>query len=287
MAEIEATGHGLAVLGGLLLTAGLTVGSFLNVVIHRLPIMLSRAWRLEASAELGAAAEPSPVPFNLAVPRSHCPACGARIKVAHNIPVLGWLRLRGRCAACAAPISPRYPIVELLGLLAALAAVLAFGLTWAAVAAALCLWTLIALSGLDLEAGLLPDRLTLPLLWCGLLANLSGAFAPLASAVGGAAAGYLLPWAAAWAFKLAAGREGMGRGDFKLCAAIGAWLGWQALPAVLALAAAAAVLCVLPPALTGRRDRNAPIRFGPFLAAAGGLALVIRPGLDGLAGGSP
>ena len=276
MALLDPTGLGFAALGGLALL-GLSVGSFLNVVIHRLPIMLRRAWQREAAAELGAAGDDRPEErYNLAVPRSHCPACGEPVKVADNIPIMSWIRLRGHCATCHAPISLRYPLVELLGALAALAAVLAFGLTWMALAAAVYLWALIALACIDHESGLLPDQLTLPLLWCGLLVNLPGAFAPLASAVVGAAAGYLLLWATYWVFKLVTGKEGMGYGDFKLYAAIGAWLGWQALPAVALLAAVAGILYALPPILLGRRDRNAPIRFGPFLAAAGSLPLIFR-----------
>ena len=274
--SLDPMDFGFAALGGLLFV-GLCVGSFLNVVIHRLPIMLTRAWRREAAAELGAAGDdPAAESFNLAVPRSHCPACGEPVKAVDNIPIISWIRLRGRCAGCAAPISLRYPLVELLGALAALAAALAFGLTWTALAAAVFLWALIALACIDFETGLLPDQLTLPLLWCGLLVNLPGAFAPLASAVVGAAAGYLFLWATYWGFKLITGKEGMGYGDFKLYAAIGAWLGWQALPAVALLAALAGILYALPPILLGRRDRNTPIRFGPFLAAAGGLALIFR-----------
>ena len=265
------------------LLVGLCVGSFLNVVIHRLPIMLTRSWRREAAAELGVDGdEPAEERFNLAVPRSRCPHCGAPIKASNNIPIFSWIRLRGRCPDCAAPISLRYPFVEALGALAALAAVLAFGLTWTALAAAACLWALIALACIDQETGLLPDQITLPLLWCGLLINLSGAFAPLASAVLGAAAGYLFLWATYWAFKLITGKEGMGYGDFKLYAAIGAWLGWQALPTVALLAALAAILYALPPILLGRRDRSAPIRFGPFLAAAGSLALIFPNETTGL-----
>ena len=276
MTPFDATGVGFAAWCGLLLV-GLCVGSFLNVVIHRLPIMLARAWRREAADELGVAGDDRPAEcFNLAVPRSRCPACGQPVKATDNIPILSWILLRGRCAGCAASISPRYPLVELLGALAALAAALAFGMTWLGLAAALYLWVLIALACVDLETGLLPDQLTLPLLWCGLLANLPGAFAPLTSAVVGAAAGYLVLWGTFWGFKLATGKEGMGYGDFKLFAAIGAWLGWQALPAVLLLSAVAGILYALPAILMRRRDRNEPIRFGPFLAAAGGLALIFR-----------
>ena len=276
LAPLDPTVLGFAAWGGLFIV-GLSVGSFLNVVIHRLPIMLTRTWRRDAAAELGAGDDDRPAErFNLAVPRSHCPACGEAVKAADNIPILSWIRLRGHCASCATPISLRYPLVELLGALAALAAVLAFGLTWIALAAAAYLWVLIALACIDLESGLLPDQLTLPLLWCGLLVNVPGAFTPLASAVVGAAAGYLLLWTTYWGFKLVTGKEGMGYGDFKLYAAIGAWLGWQVLPAVALLAAVAGILYALPPILLGRRDRNVPIRFGPFLAAAGSVALIFR-----------
>ena len=276
MALLDSMGFALVV--GLLFV-GLCVGSFLNVVIHRLPIMLTRTWRREAAAELGvpeAGDDLSGERFNLAVPRSHCPACGEPVKAFDNIPIVGWIRLRGRCPDCAAPISLRYPLVEALGALALVAAVLVFGMTWTAVAAAACLWVLIALAFIDLESGLLPDQLTLPLLWSGLLVNLPGAFTHLASAVVGAVVGYLFLWLTYWAFKLATGKEGMGYGDFKLFAALGAWLGWQALPAVALLSAVAGILYALPPILLGRRDRNAPIRFGPFLAGAGSLVLIFR-----------
>ena len=257
---------------------GLCVGSFLNVVIHRLPILLTRRWRQEAAAELGvshAGDDGADVRFNLAVPRSRCPACGEPVKALDNIPIISWICLRGRCPACAAPIGWRYPLVEALGALAAIAALWWFGLGWQALAAAVYLWALIALAFIDWETGLLPDQITLPLLWCGLLVNwVDGTM--LGSAVIGAAAGYLSLWAIYWAFKLVTGKEGMGYGDFKLYAAIGAWLGWQALPAVALLAAVAGILYALPPILLGHRDRSAPIRFGPFLATAGGLALFLN-----------
>ena len=256
------------------LLVGLCVGSFLNVVIHRLPIMLTRSWRREAAAELGVDGdEPAEERFNLAVPRSRCPHCGAPIKASNNIPIFSWIRLRGRCPDCAAPIGWRYPMVEALGGFVAIAAFWWFGLSWQAFAAAIYLWALIALAFIDWESGLLPDQVTLPLLWCGLLVNWLDDGIMLGSAVIGAAAGYLSLWAVYWAFKLGTGKEGMGYGDFKLYAAIGAWLGWQALPLVLLLSAVAGVLFALPPILLGRRDRSAPIPFGPFLAAAGGAAL--------------
>ena len=277
MTLIDLPPPAIEVLAGAVLV-GLCVGSFLNVVIHRLPIMLTRRWRREAAAELGVADagdDAAEARFNLAVPRSCCPACGQPVKAFDNIPIISWMRLRGRCAGCAAPIGLRYPVVEALGGLAAIAALWWFGLGWQAAAAAVYLWALIALAFIDWETGLLPDQVTLPLLWCGLLvAWVDGTM--LGSAVIGAAAGYLSLWVIYWAFKLVTGKEGMGYGDFKLYAAIGAWLGWQALPAVALLAAVAGILFALPPILLGRRDRNTPIRFGPFLAVAGVLALFFQ-----------
>ena len=280
-------------LGLWLLAVGLCVGSFLNVVIHRLPLMLHRQWRREAEAveqtttqsqsnSSASAPHPESAPsadagverFNLMWPRSHCPACRRPIKAVENIPILSWVWLRGKCAGCAASISFRYPLVEALAAAAALWAVAAFGFTWLALAAAVYAWALIALAFTDLETGLLPDQITLPLMWLGLLVNLGDGLTPLAWAVAGAAVGYLSLWLLYWAFKLATGKEGMGYGDFKLLAAIGAWLGWQALPAVALLAAAAGLLYALTAILLGRRSRRQPIPFGPFLAAAGCAALI-------------
>ena len=274
-----------AALGLWLLVVGLCVGSFLNVVIHRLPLMLHRQWRREAEDHLedGAAhsesarsADDQFERFNLMQPRSHCPACRRPIKAVENIPILSWVWLRGKCAGCAASISFRYPLVEALSAAAALWAVAAFGFTWLALAAAVYAWALIALAFTDLETGLLPDQITLPLMWLGLLVNLGDGLTPLAWAVAGAAVGYLSLWLLYWAFKLATGKEGMGYGDFKLLAAIGAWLGWQALPAVALLAAAAGLLYALTAILLGRHSRRQPIPFGPFLAAAGCAALIWR-----------
>ena len=272
-------------LGLWLVAVGLCLGSFLNVVIHRLPLMLHRQWRREAEAELedgpahpesAHAADDQFERFNLMRPRSHCPACRRPIKAAENIPVLSWLWLRGKCAGCAAPIGLRYPLVESLGAAAALWAVAAFGFTWLALAAAVYAWALIALAFTDLETGLLPDQITLPLLWLGLLVNLGDGLTPLPWAVVGAAVGYLSLWLLYWAFRLVTGKEGMGYGDFKLLAAIGAWLGWQALPAVALMAAAAGLLYALAAILLGRQTRRQPIPFGPFLAAAGWAALIWR-----------
>lgn len=279
------------VAGFWLLGLGLCVGSFLNVLVHRLPMMLERRWRQEAAvldgaplpaaaAQEGGAPRPEDAaPFNLLRPRSHCPSCARQIPWRENIPLLSWLLLRGRCAGCATRISLRYPAMEVLAGLAACIAAAMFGLSWLAAAVMAYLWALLALAGIDAEKGLLPDQLTLPLLWGGLLVNLAGGIAPLANAVAGAAAGYVCLWCLYWAFKLATGKEGMGYGDFKLLAAIGAWLGWQALPTVALLAAGGGLAFALCGILLQRQDRRQPMPFGPFLAAAGWLALLFRDAL--------
>jgi leader peptidase (prepilin peptidase)/N-methyltransferase len=273
---------------GSVLVIGLMVGSFLNVVIYRLPIMMEREWR-EQSAELNSAAAPTPTPtapFTLSTPRSACPACKTPIKPVHNIPVVSWLALRGRCAACRAPISVRYPAVELTtGLLSAWVA-WHFGFGATACCAVAVTWALIALTGIDIDHQLLPDSITLPLLWAGLLAAITigpapGVALPVSpkDAIIGAAAGYLSLWAVFHAFRLLTGKEGMGYGDFKLFAALGAWMGWKVLPLVILLAAGTgACLGVLMIVLRGR-DRAAPMPFGPYLAAAGWLAMLYGPPL--------
>jgi leader peptidase (prepilin peptidase)/N-methyltransferase len=290
------------------LILGLVIGSFLNVVVYRLPLMLERQWR-EQSAELlpnaapaatpaatartdaatappGASdqARPGERPFNLVVPRSYCPACKAQIRALHNIPVLSYLALGGRCANCKVRISPRYPLIELLSGVATALVAWKFGFGWPALCGMVITWFLIALTFIDLDHQLLPDSLTLPLLWLGLLASLSGWTSPAhslpvtpAGAIAGAAAGYLALWAVYHLFRLATGKEGMGYGDFKLLAALGAWLGWQMLlPIVLFSAAVGAVVGIALIALR-RQDRGKPIPFGPFLAAAGWLALMWGP----------
>ena len=255
---------------------GLCVGSFLNVVIHRLPKILDRGWQTQC-AELRGEDLPVQPRYNLAVPRSACPACGHQITSMENIPVVSWLALRGKCSACAAPISPRYPIVELLGGALAAAAIFKFGPTWQGVAACAFLWTLLALTGIDFDTQLLPDNLTLPLLWGGLIANLYGSFVPLADAVIGAIAGYMALWTIFWLFKIIRGKEGMGYGDFKLLAALGAWLGWKMLPLiVLGSSVVGAALGIALVAFKGR-DHNVPLAFGPYLAIAGAVALFFGP----------
>jgi leader peptidase (prepilin peptidase)/N-methyltransferase len=257
---------------------GSCTGSFLNVVIHRLPKMMERGWRAQC-AELRGEPVPDEPTYNLVVPRSACPSCGHRIAAHENIPVVSWLVLGGKCSSCKARISARYPIVEILGGLLAAYAIFHFGATAKGVGACVLLWTLLALTVIDADAQLLPDDLTLPLLWAGLLANLWGTFVPLASAVIGAIAGYLSLWAVYWLFKLIRGKEGMGYGDFKLLAALGAWLGWQVLPLIVLLSSlVGAVIGVALIAFKGR-DHNVPIPFGPYLAIAGAIALFWGPAL--------
>lgn len=251
---------------------GLLVGSFLNVVIHRLPKMMERDWHSQC-AELRGEEAPVAEALSLAKPRSRCPNCGHAITVLENIPVLSWLILRGRCSACHAAISVRYPVVEALtGLLTALAAA-HFGFGWTAAGAILLVWSLIALTFIDLDTQLLPDSITLPLLWAGLLFNLDGTFVDLQSAVIGAIGGYLALWSVYWAFKLTTGKEGMGYGDFKLLAALGAWLGWQMLPLTILLSSLVGAVVGIALIVLAKQGRNVPIPFGPYLAAAGLLAL--------------
>jgi len=251
---------------------GLLVGSFLNVVIHRLPTMMEREWRNHC-AELCGDAAPQHEPLSLARPRSRCPACGHAITALENIPLLSWLFLRGRCSACATPISLRYPLVEAIsGLLCAYAA-FHFGYGWTSLAAMLLIWSLIALTGIDFDSQLLPDSITLPLLWAGLLVNLFGAFADLQAAVIGAMCGYLALWSVYWAFKLTTGKEGMGYGDFKLLAALGAWLGWEMLPLTILLSSLLGAVVGIALMVIAKRGRSVPIPFGPYLAMAGLLAL--------------
>lgn len=258
---------------------GLIVGSFLNVVILRLPVMMDRQWRRECAlllaedtARVEDAAETEPG-FSLAFPASHCPTCKASISAWQNIPVLSFLILRGRCAACRSPIGFRYPLVELLTGLATVTVACYVG-SWPALTALLLLsWSLITLSVIDFDTQLLPDDITLPLLWAGLLYNLFYGGVPIADAVLGAAAGYLLLWSVYWVFKAVTGKEGMGYGDFKLLAALGAWLGWQSLPIIILLSSAVGAVLGLGLILLQGRDRAEPMPFGPYLATAGWIAL--------------
>jgi leader peptidase (prepilin peptidase) / N-methyltransferase len=251
---------------------GLVVGSFLNVVIHRLPIMMERDWRAQC-AELDGKEHPAAPRYNLLVPRSACPHCGHAITAAENIPVLSYLFLRGKCAGCGAAISPRYPIVEAIsGILSAYAA-WHFGFGLAGFAAIVFIWALIALTFIDFDTQLLPDDITLPLLWLGLLLNLNDAFTSLPNAVIGAIAGYLVLWSVYWMFKLATGKEGMGYGDFKLLGVIGAWMGWQMLPLVILLSSLVGAVVGIALIVFAKHGRHIPIPFGPYLAGGGLIAL--------------
>jgi leader peptidase (prepilin peptidase)/N-methyltransferase len=251
---------------------GLCVGSFLNVVIYRLPKMLEHQWANEAASMLDQEL-PSAHRFNLAVPRSSCPHCGHMITAIENIPVVSYIALRGRCSACKAHISARYPLVELLtGILSGCVA-WHFGYGAACVGALAFVWCVVALCFIDLDTMLLPDDITLPLLWLGLLFNLDNTYTSLSSAVIGAVAGYLTLWLVYHLFKLVTGKEGMGYGDFKLLAAIGAWLGWQVLPVVILLSSLVGALVGIALILFAKHGRETPIPFGPYLAAAGVLAL--------------
>lgn len=262
------------------LIVGLCVGSFLNVVVYRLPKMMERDWRAQC-AELRdeAIAGEHARAYNLAVPRSACPACGHRIGALENIPIVSWLALRGACSACRKPISIRYPLVEALGGVLAAYAIWRFGLSWKGASACVLLWTLVALTFIDFDTQLLPDNLTLPLLWAGLGTNLFGLFVTLDDAVIGAIAGYLALWIVYWLFRLIRGKEGMGYGDFKLLAALGAWLGWQMLPLIVLLSSVVGACIGIMLMVFKGRDHNVPLAFGPYLAIAGAIALFFGPAL--------
>jgi leader peptidase (prepilin peptidase)/N-methyltransferase len=252
--------------------AGLIVGSFLNVVVHRLPKMLERQWRLEC-AELAGAPAPPAERYDLVQPRSACPKCGHKIPAIENIPLASYIALGGKCSRCKAPISLRYPVVEALS--AALAGYIAwrYGLTAAMLGALLFAWAMIALAFIDLDTFYLPDSITLPLLWAGLLFNAANTFTDLHSAVLGAAAGYIALWAVFWAFKYATGKEGMGYGDFKLLAAIGAWLGWKMLPLTILASSMVGAVVGIGLIVFAKHAREKPIPFGPYLAVAGLIAM--------------
>ena len=272
---------------------GLMVGSFLNVVIYRLPRMMQQDWNEQAAmvledAELQDCAQSlrekhnGPVRYNLIAPRSNCPKCGRGIGALENIPILSYLVLRGRCAGCKTPISIRYPVVEAISAVVAGYIAWHFGFGLAALAVMVFAWSLIALTVIDIDTQLLPDSITLPLLWIGLLANMSATFAPLDAAVLGAVAGYLALWSVYWLFKIATGKEGMGFGDFKLLAAIGAWLGWKLIPLVILFSsfvgAAVGILLIV----FRRHGRSTPIPFGPYLAAAGLIAILLGADINAM-----
>src|SRR5690349_1267440 len=263
-----------AILPWVALAFGLCIGSFLNVVIHRLPKMLEREWRAEC-ASLAGQEVPKAEPYNLVVPRSACPSCGHRITALENVPVFSFLVLKGRCTNCKAKIGFKYPLVEILAGVAAAYSAWRFGPTLATLAAALFIWFTIALAFIDQETGLLPDDLTLPLVWIGLLVNLGAAFVPLREAVIGAVAGYLSLWLVYWGYKLLTGKEGMGFGDFKMNAAVGAFLGWKMLPLVILLSSFVGLIfgAAQMAAARGRWDGGFRFHFGPYIAIAALVAL--------------
>ncbi|QBF83247.1 prepilin peptidase [Shewanella maritima] len=267
-----------------------TIGSFLNVVIHRLPVMMKREWQSECNfyldeyhpdivkqvgkGKLEKPIDEYPQKYNLIVPTSACPKCKAKIKPWHNLPIFGWLLLKGKCANCQTSISPRYPIFEFIT--GALVATLAYylGPTTQFALATLLTFALIALTGIDLDEMLLPDQITLPLLWLGLIINYQGVFVSLEDAVIGAAAGYLSLWSVFWGFKLLTGKEGMGYGDFKLMAVFGAWLGWQMLPLIILLSSLVGAVIGIAMIATKKLHSGKPIPFGPYIAIAGWIALI-------------
>ena len=254
---------------------GLVVGSFLNVVIYRLPVSMLRNWRQECVQYLEEnpkGDDDSGETFNIAFPHSHCPQCKAPVKAWQNIPVLSYLLLHGKCASCKATISLRYPIIELVSAALTAFCIYQFGLTAAGGLALIFTWCLISLTMIDVDHQLLPDSITLPLLWLGLLANVGGIYTDLNSAVLGAVFGYGVLWSVFWLFKLATGKDGMGFGDFKLLAALGAWMGWQMLPLIVILSALVGAIIGIAGIIIQGRDKNIPIPFGPYLAVAGWVA---------------
>jgi leader peptidase (prepilin peptidase) / N-methyltransferase len=259
-------------LQGVCLVLGLLVGSFLNVVIHRLPKMMEREWHANC-LDLQGQDVPEQAKYNLVVPRSSCPHCGHMIGALENIPVISYLFLRGRCKACKAAISIRYPLVEALTGALSLAVAVQYGYSPLTLFALIFVIALVALTFIDFDTQLLPDDITLPLLWLGLLINLNSGFTDITSAVVGAMAGYLVLWAVYWLFKLVTGKEGMGYGDFKLLAAIGAWFGWQLLPAVILLSSVVGSVIGIALILFKGKTRQTAIPFGPFLALGGIAAL--------------
>lgn len=259
---------------------GLIIGSFLNVIIYRLPTMLKRSWQQEARLILDKEPEDQPT-FNLATPVSSCPECGHKIRYRENIPVISWLFLRGRCAECGVRISIRYPLIELLTAILTCLAIYQFGPTFQGFMACLLTWVLVSLSMIDYDHQILPDNITLPFLWVGLIVNFLGGFTSLENALWGAIAGYLVLWTIFWAFKLITGKEGLGYGDFKLLALLGAWMGWQQLPMIIVLSSFSGAIIGGTLILLGR-DRSHPIPFGPYLAIAGWITLLWGEDLFGL-----
>ena len=263
-----------ALLIGLVFVLGLMVGSFLNVVIYRLPVMMTTSWRRECREFLQLPAEEASESFNLLWPGSRCPACKNEIKAYQNIPVLSYLWLRGKCGHCGTAISARYPLIETFTALCSVAVAWHFGYGLATLFGLLLTWSLIALSFIDIDQQLLPDSITLPMLWLGLCLSLFAVYTDSQASIIGAVAGYLSLWSVYWLFKLLTGKEGMGYGDFKLLALFGAWLGWQYLPLIILLSSLVGAVIGVSMIALGKHDAGRPIPFGPYLAAAGWLALI-------------
>lgn len=253
---------------------GLCVGSFLNVVAYRLPKMIEQEFAEACREQYGAPEDDGKPPISLSKPASACPSCNSRIKIWHNLPVIGWLMLRGKCASCSSPISIQYPLVELLTGIFSVVCVWRFGYSIELLGALLLTWSLIALTVTDLRTMFLPDNITLPLLWLGLLLSVKPVFADPVAAITGAAVGYLILWSIYWAFKLLTGKEGMGYGDFKLMAALGAWLGWQSLPQVILLSAVVGAAVGISLMAVRKAEWSSKIPFGPYIAGAGWIALI-------------
>ena len=263
-------------LAGVSLWLGLLVGSFLNVVIYRLPKTLDRKWKIECRDYLELEPDPQLLKEKLSIawPGSQCPKCKSNIRPWHNIPVIGFLLLKGKCADCGTSIGLRYPIVELLTGILSVLVVWKFGATYESLLALGFTWCLIALAGIDLDTKLLPDNITLPLLWAGLIVNFFDTFTTFSSAFWGAVAGYMILWVVFWGFKLLTGKEGMGYGDFKLLAALGAWLGWPALPMIILISSVVGLAVAVLMMVFMSHDRRVPIAFGPYLAIAGWIAFL-------------
>lgn len=255
---------------------GLCIGSFLNVVVYRLPITLHKEWKADCCSllEIEQPEEKNPKIFNLLFPNSHCPNCKRDIRIWENIPVLSYLLLKGKCAGCKQAISLRYPSVEFATGLLSVLVVYLLGFTLQGGLALILTWCLIALTMIDVDTQLLPDNITLPLMWLGLIVNYFGVYTSLENALWGAIAGYLTLWSVFWLFKIVTGKEGMGYGDFKLLAALGAWMGWQALPQIVILSSFVGAAIGIGGILIMGRDRNIPIPFGPYLAIAGWITLL-------------
>lgn len=260
---------------GTVLILGLLVGSFLNVVIYRLPVMMERGWKAEcAECFPDANIEVDETPFNLVLPHSRCPKCDHLIGPLENIPLVSWLIQKGRCKHCDCKISARYPSIEMLTGLMSLAVALVLPFGWPVLFALIFTWVLISLTFIDFDTMLLPDQLTLPLIWLGLLVNMAGSFTNLQDAVLGAVFGYMSLWSIYWGFKLLTGKEGMGYGDFKLLAALGAWFGWQALPLIILLSSFAGAIIGIAVIAASKDKESRPLPFGPYLAIAGWVYLV-------------